>query len=87
MNIYDADGLLDRGKVLDELDEILVMSRGEDLQAMRGRLVNLLDECCEGFTVDPFDAPTMVAEHINSCRPAWSETPPLDVTTGKRVPR
>lgn len=72
LNIYDADGHLDRGRVLDALDEIL-----GDIPTLkpvragitRKALVDLLDECSEGYTHDPLTAPTMVTEYINACKP------------------
>jgi hypothetical protein len=77
LDIYNADGHLDRGRVLDELTTLIsgaeaatkVLGANVALQALRHRLVNLLDECSEGFTSNPLDAPTMTTEYINACKP------------------
>jgi hypothetical protein len=67
LDIYDADGHLDRGKVLRVMESIVTtgarMSVPEKL-----KLVNLLDECSEGYTMNPLDAPTMVTDYINACK-------------------
>lgn len=73
LNIYDAGGHLDRGKVLDELDHILDSARTlgtYDRAEMKRRLADLTDECGEGYTHNPLDAPTMVTDYINACKPA-----------------
>jgi hypothetical protein len=78
MDIYDADGLLDRQRIQDRLDEIL----GGVLRAhpkARAALTVLLDEVAEGFGSNPLDAPDMTREYINMCRPVWSSAPPLRV--------
>jgi polysaccharide deacetylase 2 family uncharacterized protein YibQ len=77
LNIYNADGHLDRGRVLDELNERMRQARavakvvgpGSAFDALYPVLVNLLDECSEGYTHDPLTAPTMVTEYINACKP------------------
>lgn len=76
LDIYNADGHLDRGRVLDELDELLrqhaaaakVLNPTSARTALRAKLVDLLDECSEGFTHNPLDAPTMVTDYINACK-------------------
>lgn len=76
LDIYNTDGHLDRGRVLDLLDELLsqaaaaakVLNPTSARGALRAKLVDLLDECSEGYTHDPLTAPTMVTEYINACK-------------------
>ena len=78
LDIYDADGYLDRGRVMDELAEQLAVVRRTvgatqpktvaKRNAANKRLVDLLDECCEGFTANPLDAPSMTTDYINACK-------------------
>lgn len=83
-DIYDADGHLDRAKVMDTLSEVLtgheaaakVLGPASARAALQRRLVDLLDECSEGFTFDPIESPGMYSDMVNTCRPVWSSTPP-----------
>lgn len=76
LDIYDADGHLDRARVLDTMDEILRRTKHGLTKFQRDDLVALLDECCEGFTFDPIESPGMYSDLVNACRPVWSSTPP-----------
>jgi hypothetical protein len=85
MDIYNADGLLDRSRVQDAVREILDSARTlgtDDRAALQARLDALTDELAEGFVTNPLDAPDMAIEYINMCRPTWSRTPPLKVGEG-----
>lgn len=68
LDIYDTNGRLDRGRVLHELTRILGDGvPAKDVPRIRVQLVDLLDECCEGYTMDPLTAPTMVTDYLASC--------------------
>lgn len=68
LDIYDTNGRLDRGRVMHELTRILGDGvAAEDVPRAWTQLVDLLDECCEGYTMDPLTAPTMVTDYISAC--------------------
>lgn len=77
LNIYDAEGLLDRRKVLGTMEGILdTLPIGTaDSRRAYSQLADLLDECSEGYTHDPLTAPSMVRDYIRSCKRQFGAGP------------